>query len=123
MDGLSRCRAPLKSKRQPVMLFNWPRPYSRENLPVRKVIRPRRRPAFRPHVEPLENRLVPATTSTLHSFAGPTTDGASPAFGRLMEDSHGNLFGTTNLGGAGNQGIVFELVKSGNSYTENILYS
>ncbi len=105
------------------MLVNWPRRYSRENLPVRKAIRPRRRPAFRPHVELLENRLVPATTSILHFFAGPTTDGSSPAFGRLLEDSNGNLFGTTNLGGAGNQGIVFELVKSGNTYTQNVLYS
>ena len=105
------------------MLFNWPRRYSRENLPVRKAIRPRRRPAFRLHLEHLENRLVPATTSILHSFAGPTTDGSSPEFGRLMEDSNGNLFGTTTLGGTGNQGMVFELVKNGNSYTETVLYS
>jgi uncharacterized repeat protein (TIGR03803 family) len=105
------------------MLFNWLRRYSRENLPVRKAIRPRRRPAFRPHVEHLEDRLVPATTNIVHFFAGATSDGASPAFGRLLEDSSGNLFGTTNLGGAGNEGAVFELVKSGNSYTQNVLYS
>ena len=60
------------------MRFNWLRRYSRENLPVRKAIRPRRRPAFRPHVEHLEDRLTPATTSILHSFAGPTADGAEP---------------------------------------------
>jgi Domain of unknown function (DUF4214) len=105
------------------MLFNWLRRYSRKNSPVRKAIRPQRRPAFRPHVENLEDRLVPATTSILHFFAGATSDGSSPEFGRLMEDSNGNLFGVTNQGGAGNQGMVFELVKSGNSYTENVIYS
>jgi uncharacterized repeat protein (TIGR03803 family) len=105
------------------MLFNWPRLYFRKNSRVRKPTHPCRRPAFRPHVEHLENRVVPATTSILHSFAGPSTDGASPSYGGLMADSNGNLFGTTSQGGTANQGTVFELVKSGNSYTQNILYS
>lgn len=105
------------------MLFNWLRWYSCEDRFVRKAIRPRRRLAFQPHVEHLENRLVPATTSIVHSFAGPSTDGASPSYGGLMADSNGNLFGTTSQGGASNQGTVFELVKSGNSYTQLILYS
>ena len=106
------------------MLFNWPRPYSRENLPVRKAIRPGRRSAFRPHVEQLEDRLVPATTSILLPSPAPTLpDEANPGLGRLMEDSSGNLFGTTFNGGTNNDGAVFELVKNGSSYTGTILYS
>ena len=39
-----------------------------------------------------------------------------------MEDGNGNLFGTTNQGGPGDNGTFFELVKSGSSYTENVLH-
>jgi uncharacterized repeat protein (TIGR03803 family) len=62
------------------------------------------------------------TENVLYSFAGGTSDGASPN-GGLIADGNGNLFGTTTFGGAGNQGTVFELVKSSSSYTEKVLYS
>jgi uncharacterized repeat protein (TIGR03803 family) len=42
----------------------------------------------------------------LHSFTG--TDGAGP-FARLLRDSVGNLYGTTQLGGAFNNGVVFKI--------------
>ena len=58
----------------------------------------------------------------LYSFAGGTTDGANPHAG-LIADVSGDLFGTTQNGGANNAGTVFELVKSGSSYTEQLLYS
>lgn len=44
---------------------------------------------------------------TLYSFAG-KTDGALP-FAGLILDPDGNLYGTTQLGGANNKGVVFEL--------------
>src|SRR5262249_33737876 len=47
-----------------------------------------------------------ATISTLASFNG--ADGANPANG-VVEDRSGNLFGTTEFGGASNQGTVFEI--------------
>jgi uncharacterized repeat protein (TIGR03803 family) len=59
------------------------------------------------------------TLSTLHTFAGPTTDGANPYAG-LVFDSSGNLYGTTGYGGASSAGTVFERPKSGGS---KILYS
>ena len=50
---------------------------------------------------------------TLVSFNG--TNGASPEAG-LIADSSGNLFGTTMLGGAYNDGTVFEIVKTPSGY-------
>ncbi|HEX8814220.1 MAG TPA: choice-of-anchor tandem repeat GloVer-containing protein [Terriglobales bacterium] len=43
----------------------------------------------------------------VYSFAGGFTDGAYPQ-SQLTGDLSGNLYGTTNEGGAANQGIVFE---------------
>ncbi len=61
-----------------------------------------------------------ATLVTLGQFtptAGTYTNGAAPGVG-LIADSAGNLFGTTNVGGtAGGGGTVFELTKSGSSYS------
>lgn len=47
----------------------------------------------------------------LHSFKG-GTDGANPESG-LIRDAAGNLYGTTNLGGAQDFGVVFKLNSSG----------
>ncbi len=56
-----------------------------------------------------EVRAGSGTITTLASFNG--TNGDGPAAG-LVEDSSGNLFGTTAAGGASNDGTVFE-VKAG----------
>lgn len=61
------------------------------------------------------------TESVLYSFTG-LPDGSQPESG-LVFDTAGNLYGTTADGGAGNSGMVFELVPSGGGWTENILYS
>ena len=55
-----------------------------------------------------------ANITTLASFN--SANGASP-YGGLVLDSSGNLFGTTNSGGVGNYGTVFEIVKNSNSIT------
>ena len=69
--------------------------------------------------------------AVLYSFAGSGGDGAFPAAGLLL-DTHGNLFGTTELGGnltcpLGNGsgcGTVFKLSPSGgNQWTETVVYS
>jgi uncharacterized repeat protein (TIGR03803 family) len=58
----------------------------------------------------------------LYSFAGGTS-GGTPSAG-LVFDSSGNLYGTTQLGGAHNRGTVFELSPSENgAWTNTILYS
>ena len=59
------------------------------------------------------------TYSVLHTFKGSPTDGASPGAAHLIGDSAGNLYGTTQLGGASGYGVVFRLDMAG----ETVLYS
>jgi len=61
------------------------------------------------------------TEKLLYSFVG-RPDGSGPE-SRLIMDSSGNLYGTTNGGGTNNRGTVFELVNSSGTYTEKVLYS
>ena len=56
--------------------------------------------------------------TVLYSFLG-GADGATPYAGLIL-DGAGNLYGTTEVGGASNSGTVFKLDNTG---TETILYS
>jgi uncharacterized repeat protein (TIGR03803 family) len=70
-------------------------------------------------------KLTPGGTETvLYNFCTVNTptscsDGSEP-FAGLLADSNGNLYGTTNFGGASNVGAVFKLSPGG---TETVLYS
>src|SRR3989442_831738 len=57
------------------------------------------------------------TLTTLYSSGG--SDGADPNAG-LIADASGNLYGTTNSGGANGYGTVFKVTPTG---TETVLYS
>jgi len=58
----------------------------------------------------------------IHTFTN-TPDGSGPER-RLIQDAHGNFYGTASFGGANGQGCVFELSpNSDGSWTEKILYS
>jgi len=58
----------------------------------------------------------------IHTFTN-TPDGSTPS-ARLIQDAHGNFYGTTLLGGAHNQGCVFELSRnSDGTWIEKILHS
>jgi uncharacterized repeat protein (TIGR03803 family) len=61
----------------------------------------------------------PKHFSVLYSFHGPWGDGANP-FGGVVQDSAGNLYGTTDLGGTSDDGAIFKLDPSGN---ETLLHS
>jgi uncharacterized repeat protein (TIGR03803 family) len=50
------------------------------------------------------------TETVLHSFTG--SDGAFPVAG-LIADFAGNLYGTTQSGGAAGKGVVFKLSGTG----------
>jgi uncharacterized repeat protein (TIGR03803 family) len=52
----------------------------------------------------------------------PCPDGEAPYAGLLMDQS-GNLYGTTQWGGARRRGTVFELALVDGEYTESVLYS
>src|ERR1700690_525173 len=56
--------------------------------------------------------------TVLHSF-GPRMDGFFPTSG-LVQDSEGNLYGTTGSGGAYGAGTVYEITAAG---TEKVLYN
>jgi uncharacterized repeat protein (TIGR03803 family) len=70
-------------------------------------------------------QLVPVngvwTKNTLYAFTG-GADGSVPLTGVVL-DNAGNLYGTTWEGGTNGAGTVFELVRSGNVWTEVVLHS
>jgi uncharacterized repeat protein (TIGR03803 family) len=73
--------------------------------------------------------LAAATFASLYGFCAQTgcSDGQRPRAG-LFADDAGNLFGTTQFGGANGQGTVFELAKdaktaSGFAGAVSVLYS
>ena len=53
---------------------------------------------------------APTTVDTLFSFTTTKTD----PFGNLIEDANGDLFGTTEYGGASNLGSVYEIMTGSN---------
>ena len=61
------------------------------------------------------------TEQVLYNFQG-GSDGSFPT-GGLIFDQSGNLYGSTNEGGSGGGGTVFELTPSGGGWTYNLLYS
>ena len=62
------------------------------------------------------------TETVLHSFGG-GSDGSFPGWGDLVWDQQGNIYGTTRAGGVSNLGTVFQLTKSGDTWTETPIYS
>ena len=61
------------------------------------------------------------TEKVIYSFQG-ASDGNNPTAGPIMDQS-GNLYGSTNNGGAGGGGTIFELTPSGGGWTYSLLYS
>jgi uncharacterized repeat protein (TIGR03803 family) len=60
------------------------------------------------------------TITVLASFNG--TNGADPVAG-LIQDTSGNLFGTTNSGGTDNDGTLFELAKGSHTITTLVSFN
>ena len=69
-------------------------------------------------------KLLAQTLTTIHSFSGATADGEYPfPVGHLPFDANGALYGTTGGGGTSQFGTVYQLVPSGSSWQEKILYN
>jgi len=49
----------------------------------------------------------------LHGFAGGSSDGEFPTYGRLLRDNAGNLYGVTPQGGSSADGVVYKLNEQG----------
>src|ERR1051325_7118638 len=64
------------------------------------------------------------TLKTLHAFCGQEScsDGDRPVAGLVM-DSAGNLYGTTQFGGANNRGVVFELKSRNGAWRYRVMHS
>jgi uncharacterized repeat protein (TIGR03803 family) len=60
------------------------------------------------------------TENILYTFTGGADGGA--AFGPLAVDASGNVYGTGDVGGGNEMGVVFELSPSGNSWTESVIH-
>ena len=60
------------------------------------------------------------TYNVIHRFSGP--DGEQPT-AALIVNSAGNLYGTTEIGGANGLGTVFEVSPSGTKWKEKVLHS
>lgn len=58
--------------------------------------------------------------TTLYEFQG-GADGLGPT--GVLLDSAGNLIGTTGNGGTQGNGVIFQLTRSGSSWTESVLYN
>lgn len=61
------------------------------------------------------------TFSVIYSFTG-GSDGFAPAFGGLILDTSGNLYGTAEMGGKGS-GTVFKLTHTKSGWKERTLYA
>ena len=75
-----------------------------------------------PQVGPCRDAACYWTVSDLYDFNA-ESDGYDPGSGDLIWDQQGNIYGTTEYGGASDGGTVWELTPSGNGYTESFLYS
>src|SRR5271165_574575 len=62
-------------------------------------------------------------TEEIEVYRFGTDDGSNPAYGDLVFDQAGNLYGTTRNGGANLQGAVYELAPNGVNWTETVVYS
>jgi uncharacterized repeat protein (TIGR03803 family) len=61
-----------------------------------------------------------STLVTLHTFSGSSANDGAYSYAPLIQDSAGNLYGTTAAGGEFNNGTVFRVDASGN---ETVLYN
>ena len=66
--------------------------------------------------------LCPWTKTELYRFSG-GADGANPAYGQLVFDPSGNIYGTTGGGGDVDSGVVYELTHSSGGWQESVLHS
>ena len=76
-----------------------------------------------PQSGPCKDAACYWTVNDLHDFDPGNGDGYAPGFGDLIWDQQGNIYGTTQVGGALGYGTVYELTPSGNGYTESVIHS
>jgi len=77
---------------------------------------------LQPPASACQAALCPWIETVLYSFTG-GSDGGYPGYGALVFDRAGNIYGTAAGGGTNSNGVVFKLTRSGNSWTQSVLWS
>ena len=72
---------------------------------------------------PIVCRAVPCPWNETQLLSFQTAQGSLPAYGNVVFDQAGNMYGTTQYGGANNNGTVYEMTRQGQQWTETVLYS
>ena len=68
-----------------------------------------------------KSALAPLNETVLYRFTG-GSDGGEPR-GDLAFDSSGNIYGVAFIGGSTNNGVIYELTRSGGGWQETVLYA
>jgi uncharacterized repeat protein (TIGR03803 family) len=77
---------------------------------------------LQPQSRACQSVLCPWTKTALYRFIG-GQDGANPAYGQLLFDHSGNIYGTTGGGGDVGSGVVYQLTRSSGGWQESVLHS
>jgi uncharacterized repeat protein (TIGR03803 family) len=77
---------------------------------------------LQPRPRACQSVLCPWTKTVLYRFTG-GQDGANPAYGQLIFDHSGNIYGTTGGGGDLGSGVVYQLTRSSGGWQESVLHS
>ncbi len=77
--------------------------------------------SLRPPQNPCRSISCRWTPTAIYTFNGPPSDAEFPNRAYPAFDSSGRLYGTSIEGGSVNMGTVFQLTRSGNSWTESII--
>ena len=81
--------------------------------------------AFRVRPQPTScaTALCPWDETVLYAFSGENGDAGGPYNGDLIFDGAGNIYGTTEWGGAYQWGAAYELTPAQGGWTESVIYS
>ena len=77
----------------------------------------------RPPATACSTALCPWNETLLYSFTGENGDAGGPYNGDLLFDGAGNIYGTTEWGGAYQSGAAYELTPTQGGWTESVIYS
>ena len=79
---------------------------------------------LQPQATPPGSPLVPWQLTLLHTFTGANGDGDQPVYGPLITDQAGNIYGTTQFGGANTFfGTLWEASPGSGGWSETVLAS
>ncbi len=75
---------------------------------------------LKPQQHPCRSVLCLWSGTDIHHFSG--NDGGNLNGGPVVFDSAGNLYGVATYGGLNNLGVVYQLTRSGGSWTQQVIY-